>query len=77
MIKNWHIVASAIVAALAILAVLGFNSPASAVSEMRVDIKVVQKRIYSHDVQLAEIRKDLGYIADGIDDLREKKRRDR
>lgn len=75
MIKNWQIVASAAVATAAILGILGFNTPASAVAEMRGDIKTIAKRVDAHDVKFATMEERLIYISDGIDDLRGKPRR--
>lgn len=67
MIKNWQIIGSAIVATIALLGVLGFNSPASAVAEIRQDLKSVQKFQGEQLILNAEFKKDLGYIKDGID----------
>lgn len=70
MIKNWQIIASAVVAMLAIAGVLGFNSPQSAMAEARQDIKSVSKRVDGHDIKFAVQDEKMNYIMDGIDDLR-------
>lgn len=77
MIKNWQIVASAIVATFAILAVLGFNSPASAVADIRQDLKAVQKFQSEQLILNAEFKKDLSHIKEGVDDIKGMMRRGR
>lgn len=77
MIKNWQIVASAIVATLAILAVLGFNSPANAVAKVELRMTAVEMRLSEQAVINAEVKKDLGHIKEGVDDIRGMMRRGR
>lgn len=67
MIKNWQIVGSAIVATIALLGVLGFNSPASAVSELKKEIREVQKVQGEQLTINAEIKTELRYIKEGVD----------
>lgn len=75
MIKNWQIVASAIVATLAIAAVLGFNSPANAVAKVEKRIDSIELRLSEQAVINAEVRKDLSHIKEGVDDIRGMMRR--
>jgi hypothetical protein len=77
MIKNWQIVASAIVATLAILAVLGFNSPANADAKVEKRLDVVEMRLSEQAVINAENKKDLSHIKEGVDDIRGMIRRGR
>lgn len=70
MIKNWQIIASALVATLAIAGVLGFNSPANAVAKVEKRLDVVELRLAEQAVINAENRKDLGHIKEGVDDIR-------
>ena len=71
---NWPIVGSAITAIFAVMALFGFSSPSSAVMEIKAKVNVIEDRIDKHDVQFAEMQKDLKYISYGIDELRGKKR---
>lgn len=70
MIKNWQIIASALVATLAIAGVLGFNSPANAVAKVEKRLDVVELRLAEQAVINAENKKDLGHIKEGVDDIR-------
>lgn len=77
MVKNWQIIASALVATLAIAGVLGFNSPANAVAKVEKRLDVVELRLSEQAVTNAEVRKDLGHIKEGVDDIRGMMRRGR
>lgn len=76
-IKTWQLVASALVATLTLLALLGFNSPASAVSKLEFRVSSVERLQAEQAVINAEVKKDLSYIADGVDELRGVPRRNR
>ena len=59
------------------LIALGFATPGNRISAaehgigaVKDAVKVVEGRLSDHDIQFAETRKDIGYIMDGIDDLR-------
>ena len=59
------------------LLAFGFSTPGNritaaekSVSEVKAEVKIVEGRVSDHDIQFAETRKDIGYIMDGIDDLR-------
>lgn len=73
MIKNWVVIASGVVAAGTILAVLGFNSPASSAQETKAELRTLTHRVDKHDVMFAEQRVDLTYIKQGIDDLKRRR----
>lgn len=61
---------AAAVAAVTLIGILGFTSPREGMAEARTEIRALSKRVDGHDIQFAETRKDIGYIMDGIDDLR-------
>ena len=70
MVKNWQIIASAVVSTLAIAAVLGFNSPANAVAKVEKRLDAVEQRLEDQAVINAENKKDLSHIREGVDDIR-------
>lgn len=75
--KNWAVILTAAVCVLTILGTLGFASPKEQVARLdlailgvRAENAVTSGRVSRHDVQFAEIKADIDYIKDGIDDLR-------
>lgn len=74
-IKHWHLALAVCLGIGSVLAVLGFNSPAQALSEVKTLTYANSAKISEHDTKLATIETRLLYIADGIDELRGRKRR--
>ena len=66
-----------LVALVSLLATLGFSSPAekaatlkTELSAVRVEITEIKKTDAAQDIQIALVKQDMGYLMDGIDDLR-------
>lgn len=72
--KHWHIAISIVIGAISILSVLGFNSPAHGLAEVKKNVEMLTNKVAEHDVKLATIDTKLAYIAEGIDELRKRKK---
>ena len=71
--KQWHLVLSVVLGMGSLLAILGFNSPAHSLVEVKTEVKELTDKVAGHDVKLATIDTKLSYIIQGIDELKKAK----